>query len=160
MAISPFRQGATAKNPTLAAERMKTLQVCLLALAAVVVLQLLVLRELFGVQNESYKLLADMGLGRKTAGASLLGQVLCFTVAGQAVAFAAVRICGVYGVKRIQAILHYLPAGNWLILSAVHLVLSLLAGWLILRNLHKRVYPRQGRRADLDLDALEEEAAV
>ena len=160
MAISPFRQGATAKNPTLAEERMKTLKVCLLALAAVVVLQLLVLRELFAVENESYKLLADMGLGRKTAGGSLLGQVLCFTALGQALAFGAVRICGAYGVRRIQTILNYLPAGNWLILSAVHLILSLLAGWLILKNLRKRVYPRQSRRADLDLDALEEEAAV
>jgi hypothetical protein len=55
---------------------------------------------------------------------------------------------------------NYLPAENWLILSGVHLVLSLLAGWLILRNLNKRVYPRQNRAADLDLDALEEEAAV
>ena len=160
MAISPFRQGATAKNPTLAAERMKTLQVCLLALAAVVVLQLLVLRELFGVQNESYKLLADMGLGRKTAGKSLMGQVLCFALLGQAAAFGAVWVCGAYGVRRIQAIVNYLPAENWLILSGVHLVLSLLAGWLILRNLNKRVYPRQNRAADLDLDALEEEAAV
>ena len=157
VAISPFRQGATRKNPALAAERMKTLQICLAALAAVVLLQLLVLKELFGVQRESYKLLADMGLGCSTAKRSVLWQVLLFTLLGQALAFGAVWICYWAGIYRIRVILGYLTGSGWMMLSSVHLLLCLVSGIRIMHSLAKKIYPQSGQNADLDLD---EEAAV
>ena len=159
MAISPFRQGATRKNPALAAERMKTLQICLMALAAVVLLQLLVLKELFGVQRESYKLLADMGLGCSTAKRSVLWQVLMFTLLGQILALAAVWVCHWTGVYRIRMILRYLSGSGWAMLSAVHLALCLVSGLLIMHSLAKKIYPQSGQNADLDLEE-DEEAAV
>ena len=152
LALSPFRMGATQKNPDLAAARMKTLWICLAALAAVVILQLLVLKELFAVQNESYKLLSDMGLGRKQARASLMWQVLLFAVLGQVLAFGVVLLCAQGGVRRIVSIVRYLPVGNWAVLSAVHLGLSVLAGLGIMKNMSKRVYPQTGDRGDLRLD--------
>lgn len=157
LVVSPFRLGATRKNETLAQERMKTLQVCLLALAAVAVLQLLVLRELFGVENESYRLLADMGLGRKQAARSLLWQILCFTLAGQVLAYAGIRLCGVWGVRRIQTILRYLPWQNWLLLALVHLAVSLIAAALAVSAMQKRVYPQTRDSGDLNLTPLDEE---
>lgn len=157
LVISPFRVGSTQKNTILAAERQKTLQICLLALVAVAVLQLLVLRELFGVENESYRLLADMGLGGTQAGRSLWWQVLCFAVLGQMLAFGAIRLCGVWGIRRIQTILRYLPAGNWLLLALVHLSVSLLAAAMIVAAMKKRVYPQAKDAGDLNLAPLDEE---
>lgn len=155
LAISPFRYGATGKNPTLAAERMKTLQVCLLALAVAAVLQLLVLRELFGVQHESYKLLADMGLSCGAAKRSILWQMLCFSAVGQALAFGAIGLCGAYGVRQIQTIIRYLPGEKWLILVAVQLIITLAAAMIAIWNMKKRVYPQTGETGDLDLDGEE-----
>lgn len=152
LAISPFRQCATEKNPVLVKQRMTTLQICLAALAAVVLLQLLVLRELFGIQNESYKLLADMGLGCATAKRSLLWQVLIFAVGGQLLGFGAIQLCAARGIDRIENILHYLPVSNWLILSAAHLVLSLLAALIIMGSMRKKVYPQSSQKSDLNLD--------
>lgn len=160
VALSPFRQGSTRKDPALAAERMNTLQICLAALAAVVLLQLLVLKELFGVQRESYKLLADMGLGCTTARRSVLLQVLLFTVLGQILAFGTVWICHWAEVKRIQAIGRYVNAGGWAMMSAVHLLLCLVSGVLITRSLSKKIYPQSGRNGDLDLEEDEEVAAI
>ena len=160
LVISPFRHGATEKDATLAAERMKTLQICLLALLAVAVLQLLVLRELFGVQNGSYKLLADMGLGCTQAKRSLLWQMLLFTAIGQGLAFGAIWVCGAWGVRRIQTIIRYLPGEKWLILVLVQLLIALAAALMAMGNMKKRVYPQTGEAGDLNLDPLDKEAAV
>lgn len=152
MAVSPFREGATTKNQTLASERMRTLIVCLTALAAVILLQLLVLKELFAVEHDSYRLLSDMGLSRKAARYSLLWQALLFAVLGQILAFGSTLLCGLWGVERIESILRYLPAGKWLVLSGVHLALSLFTGWIVMNAMAKKVYPQTGERGDLELD--------
>lgn len=152
LAISVFRQGATQKHPALANQRMTTLQVCLAALAAVVLLQVLVLKELFGIQTESYKLLADMGLGCATAQRSVLWQVLIFTAFGQVLGFGAIFLCGQLGIARVEAILRYLPFDKWLILAIVHLAVSVFTGWLTMGSIKKKVYPQSARQGDLDMD--------
>jgi len=151
MAVSPFQQGATEKDPALAAQRMQTLLVCVAALAAVVLLMVLVLRELFGIQTESYKLLADMGLGCATAQKSMLWQILGFAVVGQILSFGIIQLLGAMGIQRVNALLRYLPVANWLVLSGVHFVLSLISATLAIGSMKKKVYPQSQQRADLDM---------
>ena len=155
LAMSVYRQGATAKDPLLARQRMTTLQVCLATLAAVILLQVLVLKELFGIQTGSYKLLADMGLSCGDAQRSILWQVLSFTALGQLLAFGAIALCGLLQVERILDILRYLSPSGWLLLSGAHLAISVLTGLLTMGTLRKRVYPQSARRDDLDLEEVE-----
>ena len=157
-AISPFQQCSTEKDPVLAAERMQTLLVCVCALAAVVLLMVLVLRELFGVQQESYKLLADLGLSCGCAKRSLLWQILLLGAAGQVLGFGAVLGSAALEVERIVYIMRYLPRAYWVILSAVHLAVTLLAGAWVMAGLQRRVYPISGEAGDLKLE--DEEADV
>lgn len=151
-AISPFKQCSTEKDPVKVAERMQTLLVCLAALSAIVLLQVLVLRELFGIQRESYKILADIGLRCKTASLSLLWQVLGFTALGQLIGFGAIMICTSLGFERIVSLMRYLPLLNWLILSAVHLAVSLFTGVWVISSMKKRVYPASDNSTDINLD--------
>ncbi len=156
-AISPFKQCSTEKNAVKAAQRMQTLCVCLAALAAIVILQILVLRELFGIQKESYKTLADIGLRCKTASLSLLWQVLLFALGGQLLGFAAISVCSALGVQRIISVTRYLPAGYRLILSLVHLSVSLFAGAWVNSGMKRRVYPDSSKSVDLKTDGGEAE---
>ena len=155
LALSPFQQGSTQKDPTLAKQRMQTLTVCLAALAAVVILQLVVLKELFGVQKDSYKLLADMGLSCGAASRSLCWQVLAFTLAGQLLGFGTISVCAGAGVRRIAGLMRYLPAEKWAILSLTHLAVSLLVSLWIMKDMKRSVYPQTGERGDLDLEGEE-----
>lgn len=157
-ALSPYVEGSTRQDPALAAERLQTLKVCLLALAAVVLLQIVVLRAMFGLETEEFRLLADLGLDRGTARRSVLWQILAFTVGGQALALGALLICGGLGVERIVSILRYLPLPWVLLLSAVHLAAGVLAGLWVASSVRRKVYPFTGHRPDLDLGELEEEA--
>ena len=151
-ALSPFRQCSTQKDPVLAAERIRTLTVCLGALAAVVVLMIFLLRELFGVQNESYRLLSDMGLGCGTARRSLMWQTVLFTVVGQSIGFSGIVLCGRLGLERIVHVMRYLHLGHWMILAAVHLLVALVSGLWIMNRMQRSVYPVTGEKLDLDLD--------
>ena len=151
IALSPFRQGSTEKDPDLAAERMQTLLVCLGALAGAVVLQILVLKELFGIQMDSYKLLADMGLSCNVAKKSVLWQILAFALCGEALGFGIIQLCALLKVEKIESMLRYLPASNWLILLGVHLAASLASGWVITKALGKKVYPQTAQAGDLNM---------
>ena len=157
IATSPYRLGATKQVPELAAERMQTLQICLTALIAVVALQIVLLRALFSVQTESFRILSNIGLTSRTARASVLWQILLFTLLGQLVGGAAVWMCGCNGVKRIEQMLRYLPLPYVLILSGVHLAASLLSALLVIRSMEKQVYPLAGKNRDLDLGEGKEE---
>ena len=158
IATSPYRLGATKQVPELAAERMQTLQICLTALIAVVALQIVLLRALFSVQTESFRILSNIGLTSRTARASVLWQILLFTLLGQLVGGAAVWMCGCNGVKRIEEMLRYLPLPYVLVLSGVHLAASLLSALLVIRNMEKQVYPLAGKNRDLNLEEGKEEA--
>jgi hypothetical protein len=155
-AVSPYQQGSTEKDPLLAAQRMQTLTVCCGALAAVVLLMAILLRVLFGMQLDSYRLLSNMGLGCGRAKKSILWQVLALTAAGQVLGILGILICRGAGVERIVSIMRYLPLGYWLLLSGVHLAVSLLGALWIMGGIARQVYPLSSKRGDLEF----EEAAV
>ncbi len=157
IAASPYRLGATRQIASLAAERMQTLQICLTALIAVVALQIVLLRALFSVQTESFRILSNIGLTSRTARASVLWQILLFTLLGQLVGGATVWMCGCNGVERIEQMLRYLPLPCVLLLSGVHLAASLLSALLVIRSMEKQVYPLAGKNRDLDLGEGKEE---
>ncbi|MBQ8580369.1 MAG: ABC transporter ATP-binding protein [Oscillospiraceae bacterium] len=155
-ALSPYILGATSIDEDLAAQRYQTLLVCILALLAIAVLQLIVLRAMFGMETESYRILSDMGLTCRCARKSLLWQMLLFAAAGQLLALLAVLICSALGVSQIADLTKYLYGWWWVVISLVHLATTLLAIWLAAAALKKRVYPRTAVFRDLIID---EEAA-
>lgn len=154
--VSPYQQGTTHQDPELAAQRMQTLTVCLAALAAVILLQSIVLRAMFSMETESYRLLSHIGLASDTACASIAWQLAAVTAAGQLIGLAAVFISGQLGFERIVSMLHYLPWLYFVLLSLVHW-LSIGAAYLWVRQtLKKQVYPLSGYRGDLELDVKED----
>ena len=156
-AVSPYTNGTTKQDPELAAERMQTLKVCLLALAAAVLLQVVVLRAMFTVETEDFRLLANLGLDRRTARRSVFWQVLLFGAGGQVLAFIALFICGRAGVERIVSMLHYLPWPYLILLSAVHFTASLLTALWVMGAVRRQVYPFAGLRLDLKMENTDEE---
>ena len=149
-ALSPYVLGSAKVDSELAAQRMQTLTVCLAALVVVIFLQLLLLRALFAVQNESYRLLSNVGLTWQGARRSVWVQIFAFTAAGQLLALAAVLLCGAFGVERVAVLLRCLRWYHWLAFAAVHLAASSLAALGVLRGLKKRVSPASSARPDLE----------
>lgn len=154
-ALSPYQMGSNKQDPTLAAERMQTLKVCLLALAAVVLLQVVVLRAMFSMEMEEYRLLANLGLRCKNATRSILWQILVFSLGGEALAVIAVALCSALDVERIVSILRYLPAPYMLLTWAVHFSASLLTTLWITLALRRLIYPVSGAGADLDMEEVD-----
>ncbi len=156
IAVSPYQLGATTQVEALAQERIQTLLICAAVLLVVLVLQVLVLRALFGSEVDNYQLMANIGLTCKAAQLSVLWQILLFTLAGQAAGAAALWYCNSAGVERIVSIVRYLPPNRMALLSAVHLMAAVLAAWWTARAVRKRVYPLFVRSDDLKLDDGEE----
>ena len=150
--VSPYRLGSNKINATKAAERMQTLKVCLLALIAVVMLQIVVLRAMFSVETEEYRLLANLGLRCKNAKRSILWQVIAFSLGGEALAVAAIALCHRLEIERIVSILRYLPVPYMLLTWVVHFVAGLLTSAWIINALRKQVYPVAGIPADFDME--------
>ena len=159
-AASPYQQGSTKVDAEKAQHREQTLTVCLAALIAVVALQIVLLRALFSVQTESYKLMSHIGLVSRSAMYSILWQILSFTLVGQIAGGAAIWICGNSGIQRIEEILKYLPPKYVAALSGVHLAASVLAALWVMLSLKKQVYPLAGKYSDINLDTYEQEATV
>ena len=151
-ALSPYQLGTNRQNETKAAERMQTLKVCLMALIAVLALQVVVLRAMFSVEMEEYRLLADLGLRRKNAARSVLWQNVLFSLGGEALAVAAIAVCSSRGVERIVSILHYLPAAEALLTWSVHFGAVLLSSLWIIHAVSRGVYPATSAKPDLSLD--------
>ena len=154
-AVSPYQLGTTTPDPELASQRMQTLAVCLAALAAVFLLQAIVLRALFSMETESYKLLSHIGLTSRNAFRSLAWQLGFATVTGQLLGFGGIFLAGSLGISRIVQMLHYLPWTHFLLLSAIHILSVAIAYFWVRRNLKKQVYPLSGRRYDLELEQKE-----
>lgn len=152
IAISPYRLGAVEVDEELAEHRKQTMAICLLALLAVVVLQIVLLRALFGVQLSGYRLLRNIGLVRRSAKRSILWQFVLFTVLGQIIAGAALWICNEKAIEMVTQILPYLPPLTLAALSAVHLAAAMTAAHWTIRALEKQVYPVAGRFVDLQMD--------
>ncbi len=151
-AISVYRLGSTQQDPVLAAERSQTLKVCLLALIAVAILQVVLLRVMFSAQADTLRLLANIGLTGKTGKRAVLWQLLFFTVLGQALGVLGIGLAGRAGVEKIAELIRYLPLKYALALSAVHIALTALAAVWILRYLPRQVFPLAERYEDLELD--------
>ena len=159
-AVSPYVLGSTKVDSELADQRMQTLMICLLALLAVVALQFLLIRALFGMQTDSYRILSNIGLIWPGARASVLLQVLFFTIVGQTVGFGAICVLNNQGVEQIVNLTKYLDGAYWIVLAAVHLVSTQFAAAGVLGNLKKQVYPLSTRRVDLAPRKHSKEAAV
>lgn len=151
-ALSPYRLSSNKINETKAAERMQTLKVCLLALIAVVLLQIIVLRAMFSMETEEYRLLANLGLRCKNAKRSVLWQVVGFALSGEMIAVAAIALCNSMKIERIVSILRYLPAPYIALTWAIHFAACLLTTAWIARALRRQVYPITGAKADLMMD--------
>ncbi len=156
-ALSPFVLGSAQIDEELAAQRLQSLVICMGALCFILLLQLIVLRAMFGMENESYRVLSDMGLTCRTAQRSVFWQVLIFTLAGQIVGLLGIALCSYLGIERITELTKYLYGWWWLAISGIHLLSTMLAAWLIASSLKKTVYPRTVRVRDLIID--DEEAA-
>ena len=156
IAASPYQQGSTRVDAEKAEQRKQTLTVCIAALLAVVALQVLMLRALFSVQTDSYKLMSNIGLVSRPAALSVLWQILSFTLLGQLLGGSGIWLCGKGGIQRIEQILRYLPPKYILLLSAVHLAASLTAALWVMGALRKQVYPLAGNFSDLNLDTEKE----
>ncbi|MDE7326563.1 MAG: ABC transporter ATP-binding protein [Lachnospiraceae bacterium] len=156
-AISPYRLGSTKQNEKLAAERLQTLKICILATLAVFFLQILVLRAMFGMETMEFKLLANLGLRCRTAKRSVLWQVFAFTVSGQLLAFVAAAIASQAGVERILNIVKYLPVRDILLFMLLHLAAGLLVALWVQRVIGRQVYPASLPYADLDMDEEEDQ---
>lgn len=156
IALSPFREGSTAVSESLAQQREQSLSLFALALAAVLLLQYLVLRALFSAQNPIFVLLSNMGLVCRHARRSIFLQTLLFTAAAQLLAFGALCLCREAGLERIVALWRYLPPIYMLLLSGLHLAASLLSAAGIARAMQRQVFPDSRRDSDLDM----EEAAI
>ena len=157
VAASPYQQGSTRVDAEKAEQRKQTLTVCIAALLAIVALQVVLLRALFSVQTESYKLMSNIGLVSRAAANSVLWQILGFTVLGQLIGSSGIWLCGQGGIERIAQILRYLPPKYVALLSAVHWAASLVAAVWVMGSLKKQVYPFAGSFSDINLD-IEKEA--
>lgn len=155
--LSPYQLSSNRQNESRAAERMQTLKVCLLALIAVLALKVVVLRALFSMEVEEYRLLSNLGLRRKTARRSVLWQILLFSLGGETLAVIAVAVCRHLEVNRIVNILRYLPAPNMLLTWLVHIVAGLIAAAWIMRAVSRQVYPATGGRLDLSMEDINKE---
>ena len=151
-ALSPYQMGSNQQDPELAAERMQTLKICLLALIAVVLLQIVVLRAMFSMETEEYRLLANLGLRCKNAKRSVLWQVVAFSLGGEVLAVVAIALCGAIKVERIVSILRYLPAPYMLLTWGIHFAAGLLTTAWIAHSLRRQVYPITGAGMDLIMD--------
>lgn len=150
-AVSPYKMGTTRQNDDLKNERMQTLTICVAALLAVIILQALVLKAMFNMENESYRLLSNIGLLSKCAYLSSLLQLLFVSVIGQALGYALIFISYISGFERIIAVLHYLPLPYFALLSLIHLLSMLFAFIFIRHSIKKQVYPDSGIKYDLAL---------
>lgn len=157
--ISPYRSGSQTVDETLAAERLSTLRLCLIVLVAVLLLQVVVLRALFGTQTENYRLLSNIGLSCREAKLSILWQFLLFTALGQIVGLAGIYVGNSMGIERIVSLVRYLPAEKAVILFLTHLAAALIAAWWVMRTLRRNVYPFGQQKTDLNWKELEEAEA-
>lgn len=150
-AVSPYQQSSTVQNGQLAEERMQTLEISLGVLAVVLILQVVVLRAMFGVERESYQLFSNIGLDSVTAGRSVFWQMIAFMAGGQLIGAAGVLLCGQVGVSQITAVLRYLTPGHWAMLWAVHTAASILTTLWMMRSLLRQVYPFAAVEYDLEM---------
>lgn len=152
LAISPYRLGSVTAVEEKVEQRKQTLTICLVALLAVVVLQVVALRALFAVQLSSYRLLRNIGLVRKTAKKTIMWQFLLFTLLGQLLTAAALAVCWQKNIPQVVSVLRHMLPLYFAGLSALHLSAALAAALWTIAALQKQIYPIADRFVDLQLD--------
>ncbi len=148
-ALSPYQAGTTRQDETLAAERLQTLKICLLSFCAVFLLQILVLRAMFGMETAQFGLLANLGLGCRTARRSITWQMLGFTVCGQFLAALTICLCGLAQLGQFPHILKHLSVPYMVLFSLIHLVTGLSASFWVQGFVSRQVYPYSLQEEDL-----------
>ncbi len=151
-AISPYQAGTTKQNEGLAAERLQTLKICILAFLATFFLQVLVLRAMFGMETGEFRLLANLGLGCRTARWSVVWQMLGFTMAGQVLAAVVICCLGAVGVEQIAHILKYLSVPYIFLFALIHLATGLLTSLWVQNTVSRQVYPYSLEETDLKME--------
>ena len=150
-ATSPYKQCSTKQDPELASQRLQTLGICLAVMVVVLALQILVLRALFMLQTETYKILSNIGLDCKTARRSVFWQMMLLMILGQAIAMGCIYQCGQMGIERIQGVLRYITAPGLAAIVCVHIAGCVLAAFWVMGSVRKQVYPFAAVDYDLDL---------
>lgn len=158
VAVSPYREGAGALIPNLAEQRMQTLRICLIAFLAALFLQVLVLRAMFSLENESYRLMSNIGLDRVTAKRSVFWQILSFTFGGQALGILAIALCGRFWMENVAHLLRYLDTPLRMGLILLHMAVCMFTSLWVMHALEKKVYPDPTPEPDLDWNDAGEEA--
>lgn len=159
-AMSPYRLGSVKQSDQLAQERMVTLGICLLAITAIFVLQILVVRAMFSLQMSSYQILRDMGLTSRTARYSVLWQTLLLTLTGQMLGLAILFACPLAGVSQVTNILKYLSLPHVLLLCGLHLLTSMITVLWTNEALRRQVFPFARRDMDLEWEERPIDATV
>ncbi|MBQ7915790.1 MAG: ABC transporter ATP-binding protein [Firmicutes bacterium] len=149
-AVSPYRLGSVQQIDRLAQARMNTLGVCLLAMAAVLVLQVVVVRAMFGLEIPGFRILSDIGLTCCSARLSILWQTLVLTVMGQVIGLLILAAGAAFDIEYVVNVTKYLGIPQVLLLCALHLVISMLTVIWTGGALRKRVYPFAKREDDLE----------
>lgn len=139
--LSPYVLGSTKVNSKLEAQRQQTQIICLCALLAIALLQMLLVRVLFSMENESYKVLSNIGLTWRSAKRSVLIQIFVFALFGQVIALLAIFLGSAVGIAAIRELNVYLYGKYWAIIFATHWAMTLAAAWLVLTKLRKSVFP-------------------
>lgn len=160
VAASPYQLGSLTQDEDLAQQREQTLLICIMALAAIIALQVILLRALFMSQMDSYRLLSNIGLSCKMAQHSILWQILLLCITGQLISIGALALCSRLGVERIEGILRYLHPAACAGLIAVHFIISMVAAWWIIATVRKQVYALVARENDLPVEDTEQEVEL
>ncbi|MDE6107676.1 MAG: hypothetical protein K2F83_03240, partial [Oscillospiraceae bacterium] len=151
------QEGAVTRSEELAEQRSQTLRVRIVALLAVIVLQILLLRAMFSMETESYRLLSHIGLDCVTAQRSVFWQIMLFALGGQALGVGAIMACVAGGMEQIIHILRYLPLSYRLVLCVIHLCACAFTAVWTMKALKTQVFPESGAEPDLDWDSIGEE---
>lgn len=151
-AVSPYREGSTVQNEELAAERMQTLRLCVIAFVVLMILQVVALRAMFALGTEGYRLLRNVGLEQRTALRSVMWQVLLAAIVSQLLGACAIALCASLGVSQVVELMHYLTAWHVAALSALHLAACALTALWSMHALRRQVYPDASRQYDLDFN--------
>lgn len=155
--VSPYRVSSVKQDAKLADARLTTLVFCLLALAVVIMAQILVLSTMFGLEMKNYGHLSDLGLSCRVGKISILWQVLLLTAIGQVIGFFIILAGSKAGVQRFYNILKYLAPAHITAICLLHLAASLLVVLAVCRMLRRQVFPFIRRSFEIDLSEIPEE---
>lgn len=154
--LSPYRIGSRTQDNTLSQQRFNTLLICMIALAVVIIAQVVVLAAMFSTQMNNYVQLRNLGLSYKIGRLSLWLQVLLFTVLGQLIGGGLIALGTSWKITFLTELIKFLTPVHLVLLSLVHLAASGLLALNVCRMLKKKAFSYVLEREDVDLAELNE----